>query len=54
MFPDLVIVCHSVGNLTGNNLKPDLVPESSHTDKRQKPTKMYIVNLENFVKKHLF
>lgn len=35
MFPDLVIVCHSVGNLTGNNLKLDIVKESSHTEKRQ-------------------
>lgn len=35
MFPDLVIVCHSVGNLTDNNLKLDNVKDSSHTKKRQ-------------------
>lgn len=35
MFPDLVIVCHSVGNLTGNNLKLDTDQESPHTQKCQ-------------------
>lgn len=35
VFPDRVPVCHSVGNLTGNNLKPDVVKESSHTEKCQ-------------------
>lgn len=35
VFPDRVPVCHSVGNLTGNNLKLDVVKESSHTEKCQ-------------------